>query len=153
MKKWVLTLPDGQSIARPKDMGGWGLKNIHLFGISLATKSLWNLITKESLWKRIIIQKYIAPGTLINWIRWDRKNIHNVSNQWKALTLDFLVVGTYLTWKVGNGSQVRVGADAIMGCGNGIFLLANIIQHLQEIDKCTLNLMGKFSADMTYDLS
>eukprot|EP01018_Ginkgo_biloba_P002298 Gb_28324 [translate_table: standard] len=82
-----------QLIASPKGLGGWGLKNIHLFRQSLAAKSLWLLISKESLWRRIIIQKYIAPNSLIDWIRMERKSIHNVSNQWKAMTLAFLVIG------------------------------------------------------------
>jgi hypothetical protein len=45
---------------------GWGLKNIHVFGISLAAKTLWNPITKESLWKRIVVQKYIAPSSILD---------------------------------------------------------------------------------------
>jgi hypothetical protein len=39
-------------IAKPKYMGGWGLKHIHLFGKSLAAKSLWNLLTKDSLLRK-----------------------------------------------------------------------------------------------------
>jgi hypothetical protein len=89
------------------------MKNIHLFGKSLAAKSLWNVITKESLWKRILIQKYIAPGTLLEWIRKERKSIVNVSNQWKEMTLAFPVIGSYLAWQVGDGSQVRVGVDGL----------------------------------------
>jgi len=45
------------------------LKHIHLFGTSMAAKSIWNLITKDSLWKRIIVQKYLAPGSMLDWIK------------------------------------------------------------------------------------
>jgi hypothetical protein len=57
------------------------------------------------------------------------------------MTLAFPVIGSYLAWRVGNGSQVRVGEDAIMGCGRDIFLPDEIIQHLQVIGRCTLNLI------------
>jgi hypothetical protein len=83
-------------IAAPKSLGGWGLKDIHIFNHSLDAKSLWNMITKESFWRRILIQKYIAPGTILDWTRKERKSTHNVSNQWKSLTLDFPVIGSFL---------------------------------------------------------
>lgn len=35
----------------------------------MAAKSIWNLITKDSLWKRIIVQKYLAPGSMLDWIK------------------------------------------------------------------------------------
>jgi hypothetical protein len=62
-------------IDTPKSQGGWGLKYIHYFGRSLATKSLWNLLTKENIWRRIIIQKYIAPNSLLDSVRMERKSI------------------------------------------------------------------------------
>jgi hypothetical protein len=39
-----------ESIARPKTLGGWGLKNIFLFFKALAAKVCWHLISVSSLW-------------------------------------------------------------------------------------------------------
>jgi hypothetical protein len=75
----------------------------------------------------ILVHKYIAPGTLLNWIGKERKSRVNVFNQWKEMTLASLDIGSYLVWRVRDGSQVRVGGDAIMGCGRDIFLLDEII--------------------------
>lgn len=58
-------LTNWNSITKPKDEGDWRLTNIHLFIMSLATKYFWK-ITSEILWKRIILQKYIAHGTILN---------------------------------------------------------------------------------------
>lgn len=55
------------------------------------------------------------------------------------MSLTFPVVGRFLAWKVGNGRHVRVGADAIVGCGENIFLQEAIVASLQELGKCTLN--------------
>jgi hypothetical protein len=41
----------------PKESGGWGLKDGVKFGQALAAKSLWVFLTKESLWKNILIAK------------------------------------------------------------------------------------------------
>ena len=73
-------LTSRKSISKPKGKGGYGIKNIFHFGNSLEAKSPWNILTKYSLWKIIIIHKYIAPGTLIDWIRRERKSTLNFSN-------------------------------------------------------------------------
>jgi hypothetical protein len=33
-----------------------------------------------------MVQKYMAPGTKVDWIRKENKSVQNVSNQWKALS-------------------------------------------------------------------
>ena len=60
-------------MASPKSLGGWGLKIPVLFAKSLAAKSVWNLINGIGLWVQIVIQKYIAPLSLLDWIRVDVK--------------------------------------------------------------------------------
>jgi hypothetical protein len=49
----------------------------------------------------------------------------NSSNQWNALTLSFHVVGNFLAWRVGSGSQVCIGVNAIAGCGQSILPTKN----------------------------
>jgi len=53
----------------PKLLGGWGLKNMHSFSKSLATKVGWRLITTESIWTKVVHQKYIIPDSVLDWIR------------------------------------------------------------------------------------
>jgi hypothetical protein len=80
------------SIEKPKG-GGWGLKDIHTFGKSLAAKSLWNPITKDSLWRRITVQKYVAPNSLLDWIRSEGKSAKNTSKRCKVLVSSFPELG------------------------------------------------------------
>jgi hypothetical protein len=87
--------------------------------------------------------KVHLPGTTLDWIRSERKILQNVSNQWKALVLAFPVIGDFLAWKVGIGTQVRVGVDAIMGCDKRVFLSEALIHHLHLIGKATLNIVNK----------
>lgn len=38
-----------EKVARPKDWGGWGIKDLTAFGPSLASKSGWGIIKMENL--------------------------------------------------------------------------------------------------------
>jgi hypothetical protein len=40
--KWI-------KVAFPKNLGGWELKNVHVFSLALTTKSLWRLLYNEGL--------------------------------------------------------------------------------------------------------
>jgi hypothetical protein len=99
----------------PKNLGGWGLKYIWIFVKALAAKYLWVFLTKDSLLRRILVDKYVSPGTILNWICRRKKSRVNVSKQWWALTLAFLLIGNFLAWKVGSGSLVRIEQDVILG--------------------------------------
>jgi len=57
------------------------------------------------------------------------------------MTLAFPVIGSYMEWRVGDGTKIRVGEDSIMGCLRNIFLPDEIIHHPEVIGKCTLNLI------------
>jgi len=60
----------------------------------------------------------------------ERKIIQNVSNHWKSMALSFLVIGMYLAWRVGNEAHVRIGTNTIMGCGEEVFLVENLVLNL-----------------------
>lgn len=55
------------------------------------------------------------------------------------MVLAFLVFAHFLAWKVGNGRLVSIRADAILGCGNGIFLPKELTQQLHDQGLFTLN--------------
>eukprot|EP00253_Pinus_taeda_P010417 PITA_10417 len=98
-------------IARPKEWGGWGIKRLPEFSMSLAAKSRWRLITRENLWTKVVRRKYIDPIPLEDWIRSQQKNQKNISVIWKATLEAFTVIEQGLAWKVGDGSHIRIGRD------------------------------------------
>ena len=53
--------------------------------------------------------------------------------------MPFPIIGKYLAWRVVNERMTRVGADAMMGCRNNIFLPEELIQHLRNLGISTLN--------------
>ena len=65
MTPWV----QWERIVVSKGLGGWGLKNIFLFAKSLVAKGGWRLLKTESLWTRVMFQKYISPVFVEDWIQ------------------------------------------------------------------------------------
>eukprot|EP00253_Pinus_taeda_P015079 PITA_15079 len=86
-------------IARPKEWGGWGIKNLHDFSISLAAKSGWRLITSENLWTRVVKRKYIDPMPLEEWIKNTNKKGRHFSVIWKATVEAFKIIEQGLAWQ------------------------------------------------------
>jgi hypothetical protein len=119
-------------LAHPKALGGWGLKNIFMFAKALATKSGWRLLTTDSLWSTILIQKYIRPDSLEDWIRKPEKKLTNCSIIWKSIQNYFQVISDGLAWKVGNGSCLRIGLDPWPGSGVNHSLRPELIDFLHQ---------------------
>eukprot|EP00253_Pinus_taeda_P035654 PITA_35654 len=91
--------------ARPKEWGGWGIKRLPDFSLSLAAKSGWRLIMMENLWTKVIKRKYINPIPLEDWIRSQDKKSKQSSVIWKATVEAFTVIEQGLAWKVGDGKN------------------------------------------------
>jgi hypothetical protein len=112
----VLPWVHWERIAKPKALGSWGLKNIFLFSKTLAAKSVWRLISTTSLWTKVTQQKYVAPLSILEWIRSPGSRTTGISVMWKAVQRAFDVVGNSLTWQVGSGNSLRIRRDPWAGC-------------------------------------
>jgi len=117
-------------LASPKSLGGWGLKNIFYFSKALAAKSVWRLITTDSIWNKVISKKYISPDSMEEWIIRPTKETSNCSIIWKVITNSFQVVGDGLAWHVGKGTQFRVGIDPWPGSGRNHILPQGMLDWL-----------------------
>lgn len=58
-----------ETLARPKEYGGWGIKNLFHFGTTLATKNIWKSLFAPGMWNDVIITKYLNRDTVVDWIR------------------------------------------------------------------------------------
>ena len=92
-----IPLAKWQFISSPKELGGWGIKNLFLFCQSLAAKALWRLIKNpDSLWGKLLSSKYFPNESIHEWIRKRDRTYKNGSIGWKALVLAFPLVGNWL---------------------------------------------------------
>jgi len=126
-------------IARPKEWGGWGIKNLACFSQSLAVKLAWRIITMENLWTVVIKRKYIDPLTTLDWIRMPHKSSKNSSVVWKAVVVSVNIIEKGLAWLVGDGTQVRLGQDPWIGCPEGFTLSQGLVTDLKDRGLFTLN--------------
>jgi len=126
-------------VARPKEWGGWGLKRSPDFNISLAAKSGWRLISTDNLWTKVVKRKYIDPLPIDEWIRSQNKKGQSSSAIWKATVEAFSVIEQGLAWKVGDGSQIRIGRDPWVGCNEAFALSPGFLRHLDSKGIQTLN--------------
>jgi hypothetical protein len=72
-------------LAMPKELGGWGIKNIVWFCKLLVAKSLWRLIHNNMLWGRVLTSKYLAGKSFVEWFRSQKKIGNNSSIGWRAM--------------------------------------------------------------------
>lgn len=119
-------------IARPKEWGGWGIKNLTDFSTSLAAKSGWRIIKMENLWTKVVKRKYIDPTPLEEWIRKESKKEKNGSVVWKATVEAFKVIEQGLAWQIGNGENLKIGKDPWVGCNEKYALSPGLIRHLES---------------------
>jgi len=117
-------------VARPKEWGGWGIKDLNAFTASLEAKVGWKIVKLENLWTKIVKRKYIDPSPLEDWIRNPEKKDGKVSTIWKETIEAFQVIEQGLSWKVGNGENIRIGRDPWVGCSENFALSPGLIRHL-----------------------
>jgi len=94
----------------------------------------WLKLSLRYQWKMIRLIKFIFliyAHTYIVYAHWldqePEQVVQECLQSLKYFVLAFQTIGSHLAWWVGDGTQVKIGEDAIMGCNNNIFLAENIV--------------------------
>jgi hypothetical protein len=74
-----------EMIAILKALGEWGLNFFFLFSKAMVAKGSWRLITTTSIWMRVVHKKYIAPLSIMDWVRSNDKRKSSYSEKNKTL--------------------------------------------------------------------
>jgi hypothetical protein len=128
-----------EKIVVPKELGGWGLKNIFLFSKALAAKGGWRILKSTSLWTKVVVKKYIEPIPVEIWLRIQQKSIKGASVIWKSIINAFPVIENGLSWKIGNELRFRLGKDPWPGNEGQHLLSDHLIQHFHTMGIVSLN--------------
>jgi len=125
-------LVNWKRISKPKKKGDWGIKNVFWFLKDLATKSFWRSLMVPRLWHEVIHKKYLKKKSVIDWFREGRKNLKGIPNYWRALTSSLPIITDWLAWKPGNGWDIKIGVDPIIGAQSFYKLSKNLISTLHS---------------------
>jgi hypothetical protein len=127
-----------ETISKPIQAGGWGLKNLAIFNTALLANSFWRALTHNSLWHRVIIDKYLGNMSLLDWIRKPSHFQQRASPFWKGLILSSNVILHWLRWRPGSGSDISLGRDKILGLENRSILPSSLRSHLESCNIVSL---------------
>ena len=119
-------------------MGGWGLKHLPSFSLSLRLKSFWFALNSNGIWYQLLSVKYMKKLPLHSWLREKCFYLRNASVIWRGFLLTISWLGKGLIWKVGNGSSIRLGVDSIVGMGSSYILPCDLRDYLEDYGICTL---------------
>jgi len=102
-------------LTKPKTYGGWGLRDLELFGRGLRMKSCWRALHSANLWSRVLIDKYLKGLAVLEWIKSDAITPGNISPIWHGFLDIIHEIRKHLAWQIGTGSVVHVGIDNFIG--------------------------------------
>ena len=75
----------------------------------------------------------------MSWLRGKHFSLRGVSVFWKGFLLTLPWLGRSLAWKVGNGKNVHIGIDPIIGIFDMITLPVGFQEFLEDLDITTLS--------------
>ena len=117
-------------LARPLAFGGWGIKHLPWFSVSLSLSSFWKALNGSGIWNHVLSAKYLKEKSLADWFRGKHFAFRNSSIVWNGFIKTLPWIGRCLSWKVGNGLDVRIDADPIIGVSLCIFFDHGLISYL-----------------------
>ena len=112
-----------------KPCGGRGFKSLHLFSKAPVAKSLWRMISQQGLWQNTMHQNYIAPRSVISWMRSNPQNFGG-SLFWRAMQKHGHLIIDHLIWNLGNGTQILIGSNHILNIRQEELLLQHMVSSL-----------------------
>ena len=80
----------------------------------------------------VIFAKYLRRDTMVEWIRNPIKAKKGISTIWNSLIHSFTILGDWLVWRPGNGTQIRVGEDPLVGFPSYFKLSIPLLNLLHE---------------------
>ena len=94
---------------------------------------MWQRLTGTGFWSRIIAHKYLKNRTLEDWICGRILCVNGTSYFWNGFIRIFEWITYELGWKVGNGLNIKVGIDPIVGHNLLYFLSEELRDYFTDL--------------------
>lgn len=115
---------------RPKDNGGWGLKDMHIFARALIMKSMWRGLNSCGIWSEILKYKYLNNNNMEDLHVTGRQQSKGGSIIWNGFSNCWLSFTTFLKSHFGRGSKILIRWDGMNGISDNNNLSMDIINFL-----------------------
>ena len=94
-------------------------------------------------WARPSLFLEIIPGgdnlTVVAWLRDKRFSTQRISIIWRGFIQTLPWLGGHLAWQVGNGNDIWIGVDPIIGAPSSSTLPEELRSFLEDLDIYTLS--------------
>ncbi|GJX32724.1 RNA-directed DNA polymerase, eukaryota, reverse transcriptase zinc-binding domain protein [Tanacetum coccineum] len=95
------------SVCKPRDKGGLGIKNLQLWNEVILVKQLWNIISKKNtLWVKWVNSENLKGKSI-----WEVSAKVNSSAGWKEILKLRDKIRKHVLWKIGDGTSVNAWYD------------------------------------------
>jgi hypothetical protein len=111
-----------------------GAKESNYLQHALLANTLWRVITHDSIWHRIILDKYLGNRPVIAWICRSSQLHQKASSIWSGLTSTFFVILHWLRWRPGSGNLISLGRDKLIGLEDRSILSEPLLSHLHSLN-------------------
>ena len=90
------------------------------------------VLNGTSLWSQVISSKYLKKQSLDKWLRSKLFLVRGPSIIWNGFLHTLSWLGRYMGWWVGNGGDIHVGSNPIIGSNSSPYLPHDLIVYLQD---------------------
>jgi len=91
----------------PKEEGGLGFRDLHVFNMAMLAKQCWRLLMKpDSLCAQILRARYYPAGDVLK-----ASANRCMSYSWRSMLAGLEVIKQGLIWRVGDGTSIDIWAD------------------------------------------
>ena len=114
-------------ISLPNKWGGWAIKSTSHLSSTLVAKSGWQILTSRSVCIVVVLQKYICPHGILDWIKlpyWSRSSISIICKVFLNY-ISYICDG--LTYQIKLDSSFIVFVYSWTGSGNAYKLPQELI--------------------------
>ena len=95
------------SLAKPKAIGGLGMKDFEIFNGALLAKTGWRLINRpECLLAKVLKGKYYADTDFLL-----VTEVSAISHGWKSILIGRTLLKNNIGWIVGTGEEINIWSD------------------------------------------
>ena len=101
-------------------------------------KNFWYALNTTGIWNQLIRTKYMKDLSVQSWFRNKHFRFNNTSRIWMGFIITLNWIGQGLIWHVGQGTEVRLGVDPIVGLGSSYILPFELRTYLEDYGINTL---------------